>query len=319
MELTFLGTGAGTPTKFRNVTSMVLNLQKECGVSWMFDCGEGTQHQVLRTSLRLSRITRLFVTHLHGDHLFGIPGLLSTRSNHGAELPLTVYGPKGIAEYIQTSLRLSESRMKAPVTIVEIEEGVIFENADFSVEAARVDHRIECFGYRIREKDRPGTLDAAALKKLGIPAGPLFAALKRGETVTLPDGQVVDGRSFVGPQLPGRIVTIIGDTRPHPNAIRLGKDADLLVHEATFTKEREDLAVDYGHSTARQAAEIAKAANARRLVMTHVSARYQGEEHVLLEEAREIFPSTDYADDFLTVEVERKRTLRTEETKNIVE
>ena len=307
MELTFLGTGAGTPTKFRNVTSSVLNLQKECGVSWMFDCGEGTQHQLLHTPLRLSRITKLFVTHLHGDHLFGIPGLLSTRSNHGAELPLAVYGPKGIAEFIQTSLRLSESRMKYPVTITEIADGVIFEDAHFAVEAARVDHRIECFGFRIREKDRPGTLDAAALKADGIAAGPHFAALKRGERVTLPDGRDIDGSRYVGPSLPGRIVAIIGDTRPHPAAVKLAHSADLLVHEATFTSDRAQMAADYGHSTARQAAEIALQAGARRLVMTHVSARYQGAEDALLQEAREVFPECDYAEDFMTVAVERKR------------
>ncbi|WP_058304353.1 ribonuclease Z [Gorillibacterium timonense] len=308
MELTFLGTGAGTPTKFRNVTSSVLNLQKECGVSWMFDCGEGTQHQLLHSSLRMSRMTKLFVTHLHGDHIFGIPGLLSTRSNHGAELPLVVYGPKGIADYIQTSLRLSESRMKYPVTIVEIDEGVIFEDEYFTVEAARVDHRIECFGFRVCEKDRPGTLDADALKADGVPAGPHFAALKRGETVILSDGRRIDGARYVGPVQPGRIVAIIGDTRPHPSSIRLAEEADLLVHEATFTNDKVDMAFDYGHSTARQAAEIAMKANVRRLVMTHVSARYQGGEEALLQEAREIFPASDYAEDFLTVSVERRRS-----------
>jgi len=307
MELTFLGTGAGTPTKFRNVTSSVLNLQKECGVSWMFDCGEGTQHQLLRTPLRLSRITKLFVTHLHGDHIFGIPGLLSTRSNHGGELPFTVFGPKGIADFIQTSLRLSESRMKYPVKIQEIGEGLIFEDAEFTVEAARVDHRIECFGFRIREKDRPGALDAAALKADGVPAGPHFAALKRGETVTLPDGRQIDGARYVGPNLPGRIVAIIGDTRPHPASVRLAEGADVLVHEATFTRDRSGMAAEYGHSTARQAAEIARQAGVRCLVMTHVSARYQGAEDALLQEARELFPASDYADDFMTLAVERKR------------
>ncbi|MCL6458497.1 MAG: MBL fold metallo-hydrolase, partial [Gorillibacterium sp.] len=187
MEITFLGTGAGTPGKWRNVTSSVLHLHEEGEGCWMFDCGEGTQHQILRTSIKLGRINKLFITHLHGDHIFGIPGLLSTRSNQGAEVPLVLYGPKGISEFVRTAMRLSESRVKYPAEFIEIEPGIVFENERFIVEAQHVDHRIECFGFRVTEKDRPGRLDVNQLLEMGVPSGPLFAAIKRGESVALPD------------------------------------------------------------------------------------------------------------------------------------
>jgi ribonuclease Z len=307
MEITFLGTGAGTPGKWRNVTSSVLHLHDEGEGCWMFDCGEGTQHQILRTPIKLGRINRLFVTHLHGDHIFGIPGMLSTRSNQGAETPLVMYGPKGIAEYVRTAMRISESRMKFPAEFVEIEEGVILDNERFRVEARHVDHRIECFGFRITEKDRPGRLDAERLKAQGIPSGPLFAAIKRGETVTLDDGRMINGQDYIGPALKGRVLAIVGDTRLCRAAAELAKDADLLVHEATFCADESTLAHDYGHSTTLQAAETALAAGAAKLIMTHISSRYQEAEDGLVEEARSLFAESHLAHDFQTFEIPRKR------------
>ncbi|WP_040949245.1 ribonuclease Z [Gorillibacterium massiliense] len=307
MELTFLGTGAGSPSRYRNVTSSVLNLQAERGSAWMFDCGEGTQHRILTSPVKMGKIDKLFITHLHGDHIFGIPGLLSSRScqvGPGVK-SFAIYGPKGIAEFIKSALRLSQSRIGYEIVINEIEEGVVFEDELFRVEAGHVNHRIECFGYRIVEKDKPGKLDAVRLKEMGAIPGPAFAQLKLGGQITLPDGTVVDGKDFLGPPLKGRIVTIAGDTRYSKSTLKLARNADLLVHEATFSHELKEMAEDYGHSTAVQAAELAAEAGVKRLVLTHISSRYQGKEEILLEQAQGVFPHVSIAADYDTEIISR--------------
>lgn len=307
MELTFLGTGAGMPSLRRNVTAIALNLLEEIGAYWLFDCGEGTQHQILRSPVKLSRLEKLFVTHLHGDHIYGLPGLLTSRSYQGGELPLTVYGPSGIREFVETALRISQAHLTYELSIEEIGEGIILDEERFSVTAARVEHRIESFGFRIVEKDLEGRLDAASLKKLGVPPGPVYAELKQGRTITLPDGRTIDGSAFVGPPIPGRIVTIVGDTLAVPATVKLAENADLLVHEATFSHDKADMARTYFHATAREAAEIAKKAGARQLVLTHISSRYGEEEGVeLLAEAQELFPDTRMAEDMWCCAVPRR-------------
>lgn len=307
MELVFLGTGAGMPSLRRNVTAIALNLLEEAGAYWLFDCGEGTQHQVLRSSVKLSRLEKLFVTHLHGDHIYGLPGLLTSRSYQGGETRLTLYGPKGIREFIESALHISQARLSYELAIEEIEEGVIVDEERFTVEARRVEHRLECFGFRISEKDQEGRLDAAGLKAIGVPSGPLYAELKRGHAVTLPDGRVINGADFVGPSIPGRIVTIVGDTLAVPASVELARDADLLVHEATFSHEKAEMAKQYFHATAHEAAEIAKEAGARELVLTHISSRYSEEEGtLLLKEAQAVFPATRIAEDFWSCTVPRR-------------
>lgn len=309
MELVFLGTGAGMPSLRRNVTAMALNLLEEKGVYWLFDCGEGTQHQILKSPVKLSKLEKLFVTHLHGDHIYGIPGLLSSRSYQGGETPLTVYGPRGIREYIESALRISQTRLGYDLKIKEIGEGTVLEEERFTVTAARLEHRMECFGFRIREKDQEGRLDADKLKELGIPPGPLYAELKRGRTVTLPDGRTINGTDFVGPSIPGRIVAIVGDTLAVPASVELAMAADLLVHEATFSHERVELAKQYYHTTARQAAEIAREAGTRQLVLTHISSRYgEAEADKLLAEAQAVFPNTRLAEDMWSCSVPRRLT-----------
>jgi ribonuclease Z len=309
MQLYFLGTGAGMPSRQRNVSSLVLDLLDECAGCWMFDCGEGTQHQILQAPVKLAKIHKLFVTHLHGDHIFGIPGLLASRSNHGAEEPLTVYGPTGIRQFIDTSLAVSDSRMKFELNIVEYAgEGIIHEEERFWVEAARLDHRTECFGFRIVERDRTGSLDVEKLKRLGIPPGPVYGRLKQGATVELPDGTIVDGKEFIGPPIPGRVVAILGDTRYCRESVRLSRRADVLVHEATFSSDRKEQAEMFCHSTAAQAAEVARQAEVRTLILTHISSRYQNDgAEMLLKEARDVFPNTYLARDFWSYAVPPKR------------
>lgn len=305
MELEFLGTGAGVPAKHRNVTSIALKLLDERNKVWLFDCGEGTQMQILRTTIRPRKIEKIFITHLHGDHIFGLPGLLSSRSFQGGDEGLEIYGPKGIEEYVRTSLKLSQSRLSYPLTFIELdEEGLIFEDDRFQVFTKRLDHGIECFGYRVVEKDYPGELQVAQITALGVTPGPIFGRLKRGETVTLESGETINGLDFLGKAKKGRIVTILGDTRYCPAAIELAQHADVLVHESTFNKHEAKMARAYCHSTTHQAATVAQKANVRLLCLTHISARYLAKESKELEqEAQEIFEHSQLMKDFDIIDI----------------
>ncbi|MBN8190852.1 ribonuclease Z [Bacillus sp. NTK074B] len=308
MELLFLGTGAGVPAKLRNVTSIALKLLEERGAVWLFDCGEATQHQILHTSLKPRRIEKIFITHLHGDHIYGLPGLLGSRSFQGGESQLTVYGPKGIKEYIEVSLSVSRTHLQYPLEVKEIGEGIMFEDDAFRVEALALDHALPTFGYRVVEKDKAGVLQVDRLRESGVSPGPLYKRLKAGETVKLEGGREIDGMDFLGPSIPGRVVTVLGDTRVCSAAVELGKGADVLVHEATFNRDQEDMAREYFHSTTKQAGETALLAGAKRLFLTHISSRYAKESWGELEmEAREIFPETYMAKDFLEYVIPLKK------------
>ncbi|MEH7252284.1 ribonuclease Z [Neobacillus niacini] len=307
MDIFFLGTGAGVPAKLRNVTSIALKLLEERGSIWLFDVGEATQHQILHTSIKPRRIEKIFITHLHGDHIYGLPGLLASRSFQGGESEVTVYGPKGMKEYIAVSLSVSQTYLKYPLKIVEIETGIIFEDDQFTVEAQLLEHGIPSYGYRIVEKDKPGTLLAEKLVEAGVQPGPIFRKIKEGESVTLEDGRVIIPQDFLGPDQKGRIVTILGDTRYCENAISLALGADLLIHEATFSKGEETLAFDYFHSTTHQAAEVARLSGSKQLCLTHISSRYDRQAwHQLVAEAQEIFMNTDIAEDFKEINIPSK-------------
>lgn len=305
MEIEFLGTGAGSPGKFRNVTSTALRLLDERNSVWLFDVGEATQHQILRTTLKPRKIDKIFITHLHGDHIFGLPGLLSSRSFQGGDTPLTIYGPKGIRNFVEVSLRVSETKLSYKIRYQELTtDGLVFEDGKFRVYAQHLDHRIECFGYRIEEKDHPGELQVEQLQAAKIPSGPVYGQLKAGKTVTLPDGRVINGADFLGPAQPGRIVAILGDTRQTPNAEKLAINADVLVHESTFAKGESKLARSYYHSTNIQAAELAKRMHVKQLLLNHISARYTGKIAAELQhQAREVFKQTRVVKDFDEIEV----------------
>lgn len=308
MDLYFLGTNAGVPTTQRNVTSIALRLLEERRSIWMFDCGEGTQHQVLRSPIRLGKLEKLFITHLHGDHLFGLPGLLSSRGYQGGTSPLTVYGPPGLKAYLDISLSVSQSRIPYKIDIVEHTGGVIFEDEGFKVEATLLEHRIDSYGYRVTEKDSPGSLNTELLKNYGLKPGPLYGRLKKGEDITTDEGITIRAGDVVNEPKRGRMVTILGDTRPCAGALELSRNADLVVHEATFAHELAEMAYQYHHSTARQAAELAKEAAAGALLLTHFSSRYTSNEELLplLEEAKSIFPETRLAEEFCTYPVFRR-------------
>lgn len=314
MKITFLGTGAGSPSRARNVTSIALQLPQQARL-WMFDCGEATQHQILRSPLRLSQLERLFVTHLHGDHIFGLPGLLASRSmQNGGTTPVTLYGPPGLSEYVRASLELSQSHLAFPLKVETVRVGkgsgvsAVYEDAGYRVECAPMLHRIEAYGYAVIEKDQTGHFDVERARELNIPPGPVYGKLKNGGTVTLDDGRVIDGRDLIGPTIKGRKVVFCGDTIYTPNAIELARNADVLIHEATFLHEELMQAERARHSTALMAAQIAQRANAKMLILTHFSARYEAGQQLgdLLAEAQSVFPNTLLAHDFLTVDVPRE-------------
>lgn len=304
MDVFFLGTGAGVPAKLRNVTSVALKLLEERGAIWLFDCGEATQHQILRTSIKPRRIEKIFITHMHGDHIYGLPGLLASRSFQGGDTELTLYGPKGVKDYVQISLSVSQTYLKYPLTIIEIDEGTVFEDEQFIVEARLLEHGIPSYGYRIVEKDKPGTLLADKLTEAGIQPGPIYKKIKNGEKVELEDGRIINPADFVGPAQKGRIVTILGDTRKCAAAYHLAKNANLLIHESTFSAGEENLAYEYFHSTTLQAADVAKEAGAKALCLTHISSRYDRNDWaILVQEAQTIFADTEIAEDFKEIHI----------------
>lgn len=299
MQLLFLGTGAGVPAKQRNVSSIALKRLNKRGAIWLFDCGEATQHQILHTTVKPRRIEKIFITHLHGDHIYGLPGLLGSRSFQGGTEPLTVYGPKGIKEFVHTTLQVSATHVKYELKIVEVEDHMVIEEEDCTVVAGKLDHGIESFGYRITEKDRPGELDANKLKEIGIPPGPIYQKLKSKQVIEW-EGMTLNGADFLGEDKKGLIVTILGDTRLCSRSFELARDADLLVHEATFDEKSEEMAYQYFHSTTAQAAMVAKEAGVKELWLTHISSRYTEDDlNHLLEEARGIFPPSFIAQDLM--------------------
>ncbi|EJB3552308.1 ribonuclease Z [Listeria monocytogenes] len=298
MELVFLGTGAGVPSRGRNVTSIALSMLNERNAIWLFDCGEATQHQIMRSQIKLSKLEKIFITHLHGDHIFGLPGLLSSRSFQGGESDLTIYGPVGITEYVETSLRLSGTRLTYKIIFNEIEPGLIFEDNMFSITVDELDHGLRSFGYRIVEKDKPGALNADKLIDDGVEPGPIFQKIKKGETVTLADGSVINGKDYIDEPQKGKIISIFGDTKATASELELALNADVLVHEATFEGDKEKLAGEYMHSTTLQAASLAKKANVKKLILTHISSRYDREaSKELLIEAQSVFENTEIAYD----------------------
>ena len=299
LSVTFLGTGAACPTVDRNVAALAV--QRE-GETILFDCGEGTQRQMMRYGVGFS-FTEVFFTHFHADHMLGITGLLRTMGLQDRTAPVTLYGPRGAFRILGAALSLGIERNKFPVEVVEIEAGQRLARDEYDIVVFETEHRADTVGYALAEHTRLGRFHPDRARELGVPEGPLWGRLHKGETVTLDDGRTVGPADLVGSPRRGRTVVYSGDTRPHLALLHAARGADLLIHEATFGGDEAERAIETGHSTAAEAARVALEAGVRQLVLTHISPRYTRDAPELLAEARAVFPETVIARDGLTVEV----------------
>lgn len=310
MQITFLGTSSGVPTRSRNVSSVTLRLPQRAEF-WLFDCGEGTQHQLLRSELKTSQLRRIFITHLHGDHIFGLMGLLASCGLAGNVDRVDIYGPPGLNDYLKACSKYSHTRFSFPTQVHTVSPGIIYEDEEYTVICGALKHRVTAFGYRIVEKDRPGRFDVEKAKALKIPPGPIYGKLKQGETVTLDDGRKIQGKDLCGEPEIGRKFVYCTDTVYCEGAVDLAQDADVLIHEATFAHQDSQLAFERLHSTSTMAAQVALSAGVKQLIMTHFSPRYAPGNDIgledLLAEAQAIFPKTKLAYDFFSYEIPRRR------------
>ncbi|MEO7998737.1 MAG: ribonuclease Z [Gemmatimonadaceae bacterium] len=302
MSLTvrFLGTSAACPTVDRGVSGLAIHRE---GETLLFDCGEGTQRQMMRYGVSFA-FNHLFFTHTHSDHILGLTGLLRTLQLQGRTEPMHLWGPKGSSKTLRQCISLGGERITFAVEVTELSEGQSVARDDYHVASFPVEHRgTSAIGYALVEEHRLGRFNPDIARELGIPEGPLWGQIHRGQAVTLEDGRIIQPSELVGAARRGRKIVLTGDTRPCPATILAAHDADLLIHESTFADDEAARAVETGHSTAREAAEVARSAEARRLVLTHISARYTREASELEQQAREVFARTQIARDGMEIVV----------------
>jgi ribonuclease Z len=300
LRLTFLGTSAAMPTLHRNVSGLAVKADSDL---LLFDCGEGSQRQMIRFGTGFS-VDAVFFTHFHADHYLGIIGFLRTLGMGGREQPLTLYGPPPAKKILDAAIHLGVDRLAFPVNVEELRGGEIIRRKGYGVRAVRVDHRVNALGFALEEDLRPGRFDPEVAKKLGVAPGPDFGKLQKGQAVKLADGTEVKPEQVMGSARPGRKVVISGDTRPCTTMVEASRGADLLIHEATFSDDEQERALETRHSTAREAGKVAAEAKVKRLVLTHLSSRHDIDPKPLAEQARQEFSGPlDVAYDGFTVEV----------------
>jgi len=300
LSIRFLGTSASRPTVERGVSALALERE---GETLLFDCGEGTQRQMMRYGVSFN-FGDVFFSHFHTDHYLGIIGLLRTMALQGRTEPLRCWGPRGAARIIKKCESLGADRLTFPLEVTELSPGDAVKRREYAIHAIGAEHRgAVAVGWLVEEETRRGRFNPELARELGIPEGPLWGRIHRGEAVILPDGRSVDPSQLVGATRPGRKLVITGDTRPCDATREAAREADLLVHESTFGDEESARAVETGHSTAREAATLARDAGVRRLVLTHLSARYTRDVSDLEREARSVFPHTTIARDGLEIDV----------------
>jgi ribonuclease Z len=300
LRLTFLGTSAAQPTLHRNLSGLAVKVDTEL---LLFDCGEGSQRQMVRYGTGFS-VDAVFFTHFHADHYLGIIGFMRTLGMMGRAQPMHLYGPPTARRVLHQAVHLGIESLAFPVEMHELKEGDSVRRAGYTVHAVEVDHRINALGYVLAEDERPGRFNVEKAKELGVPSGPAFGKLQKGEPVTLDNGTTVRPEDVLGAPRAGRRLVISGDTRPCASLTRAAKDADLLIHESTFSDEEQERAQETRHSTAREAARVAREAGAKRLILTHLSSRHDTDPSKLLVQAREEYSGpVEVAHDGLTVEL----------------
>lgn len=297
MEITFLGTSSAVPTKHRNHTAITL---KAFGEVMLFDCGEGTQRQLIEAKISPMKIDKIFITHYHGDHILGLAGLIQSIGFRGRTKDLDIYGPKGLTKLINAIFQLGYFQINYNINIHEIESGVILDSEKYTVEAIETEHNITNMAYSICEKKKPKFIRQNAID-LGVPVGPLFGKLQNGESVEV-NGKIIKPKQVLGPKRVGKKFTYSGDTRPCEQMIEFAKNSDILIHESTYQEGDKEHAIVNCHSTTKESANIAKEANVKQLILTHISTRYSDDE-IMKKEAKEVFENTIIAYDYLTVSI----------------
>ncbi len=304
MHIVLLGTSSAIPTLTRGLSSTALVRE---GDVFLFDCGEGTQVQLMRSTVKRSRIHSIFIGHLHGDHLYGIAGLLSTLHLDGHEAPVNAFGPEGLRHFLTAAFRTSDLKFKFNLNVREFPRGYrgrVLDEPEFYVEALPLDHTIFCLGWRFQEKDRPGMFNLEKAEQLGIPRGPLYGKLQHGDKVTLADGRVITPDMVLGPPRPGKSVAYCLDTQFSERTIELAHECTALIHETTFGPDAIDMARERKHSTMEDAARVAKEAGVGNLIATHFSSRYDGRQiSKIADEARSVFGNITLGRDLLEVEI----------------
>jgi ribonuclease Z len=294
-----LGSTGGVPTPERGLPAILVDVEGELV---LFDCGEGTQRQMMKAGYGLCSRMRIFITHLHGDHIFGLPGMIQTMNLLNRIHPLEIYGPPSLKEFIEETTVATMSEPVFKLSIYEVSEGEVFKGKRYRIEGAWADHSRATMAYRMVVGSSLGKFKPRRARLLGVPEGPLWSELKSGRKIILKDGRVVEPKEVLGKPVPGKILVYSGDTRFSHNIIELARGADMLIHEGTLASDLKDWAEMEGHSTAEVAAKVAKEAGAKRLILTHISARYP-DVGVLVEEARRIFPKTEVAQDLKVYEL----------------
>ena len=298
MRVTFLGTAASRPTVGRNVSSLLIAREGEL---LMFDCGEGTQRQMMRFATGFT-VNDIFFTHMHADHFLGVIGLLRTMGLQAREEPMHLYGPEGARAILHEAVHLGVERVPFEIVIHELQPGQVIDRGEYDVVPFAAKHGIRALGYALIEHERLGRFHPDTARALGVPEGPLFGKLHRGESIEVA-GRTISPEDVVGPSRAGRRIVYTGDTRPCKETIEISVQADLLIHDATFGEEEAERAGITGHSTAREAADVAKRAGAARLILTHLSSRYADDPRILEREARFVFRDSVAAHDGMVVEV----------------
>lgn len=300
LKVTFLGTAGSVPTPERSLPAIAIQRKDEL---ILFDCGEGVQRQIIKAKVGLQKKTKIFITHMHGDHMLGLPGLIQTMTLMDRKRKLQVYGPEGIQAFLEAIQSTVQFALTFPIETHEIrQEGTVYREKEYEIKAIQTNHVIPSFAYALEEKPRPGKFYPEKALEKGVPEGPLWSKLQSGKNIILPNGSLVKPEDVMGPQRRGRKIVYTGDTKPFKALIEFAKEADLLIHDSTFDDKLSKRARDDGHSTPSQAAKIAKKANVKQLVLTHISARYK-ETTVLLEQAKRIFQNVLVAEDLMTIDL----------------